>query len=361
MRALIAPLVAGTVLVLACDQESNDAGAGGAASTVAGVGGSFAVGSGTGGFEACAEATIEGDRVPVQMYIMFDKSGSMLDDQKWAGATAALTAFFQDDDSAGLSIALRFFPDDEPTPGCNESACDVGACATPLVALGTLNELPAHSDPQQKALVEAVQSRQPGGQTPMFAALGGATDWAIDHAVEGAKTVVVLVTDGEPNGCDTNVASIANLAAQANAQAGVLTYAIGMHGANIAQLDQIASAGGTKNAFVVGAGTVHKDLVAAFETIGIAPLECVMPLPDPEKAGAEVNPGEINVSFTPTSGASETIPQVSGAGDCAGEGWYYDDPAMPTQIELCPASCEAVQGDAGASLDIVLGCKTVVK
>ena len=46
--------------------------------------------------EACAEAIIMPEQVPLTMFIMFDKSGSMLDDQKWAGSKAALIAFFQD-------------------------------------------------------------------------------------------------------------------------------------------------------------------------------------------------------------------------------------------------------------------------
>ena len=71
-------------------------------------------------------------------------------------AVTALIAFFQDAQSAGLNVALRFFPDDEPAAGCNEVACDAGACAVPLVNAGLLNDQPAYADAQQKALVDAV-------------------------------------------------------------------------------------------------------------------------------------------------------------------------------------------------------------
>lgn len=104
--------------------------------TSSGSGGSggFITGSGGGGgiSNECASAVIEGDPIPVTMYIMFDKSGSMLFDQKWTGAKTALIAFFQDSDSAGLSVALRFFPDDDPVAGCNDVACSASACAAPL-------------------------------------------------------------------------------------------------------------------------------------------------------------------------------------------------------------------------------------
>ena len=337
-------------------------GAGAGAASSSGDGGfTGSGGSGPGGFDACATATVLGDRVPVQMYIMFDKSGSMLEDQKWAGAKAALIAFFQDDDSAGLRIALRFFPDDDPVAGCNESACSAAACATPLVDVGELNDQPAYGDPQQAALVSAVESKAPGGQTPMYAALAGATQWASAHASADVVTAVALVTDGLPNGCNEDAGAIASLAAGALSAAGVLTYAIGMEGADIGQLDQVAAAGGTEQAFVVGGGTVHKDLVAAFEAIGTMPLECVLPMPDPAEVGQQIEPGEVNVTYTHGDGAEEAIGQVAGAASCGAGGWYYDDPVSPTQIELCPQTCELVQADAGAELGIVLGCKTVLK
>ena len=43
-----------------------------------------------------------------------------------------------------------------------------------------------------------------------------------------------------------------------------------------------------------------------------------------------------------------------------GKGWYYDDPDAPKTINLCPSSCEQVQNDPNAKLEIVLGCDTVV-
>jgi hypothetical protein len=288
----------------------------------------------------------------------------MLFEQKWAGAVSALIAFFQDPDSAGLNVALRFFPDDSPTPGCNEQACDAAACAVPLVDAGQLNDQPAHSDPQQKALVDAVNSRSPDGETPMYPALAGATQWAVAQADPAAKrSVVILVTDGEPNGCNEDPTAIAALAGDAQAQAEVLTYVIGMDGANIAQLDQIAVAGGSGQAFVVGSGTsVNKDLMNALEQIRTEKLACNFPMPTSDKAGAEVEPGEVNITHTTGGGTPTTIPQVKSAADCGADGgWYYDSPTTPTEITLCPASCDAVQGGADSAIEIVLGCKTVVK
>ena len=39
-------------------------------------------------------------------------------------------------------------------------------------------------------------------------------------------------------------------------------------------------------------------------------------------------------------------------------GWYYDDPAAPTQILLCGSECTTVKADAMATINVVLGCAT---
>ena len=41
------------------------------------------------------------------------------------------------------------------------------------------------------------------------------------------------------------------------------------------------------------------------------------------------------------------------------DGWYYDDPADPLQIRLCPRTCERVVGEKG-TLRIGLGCDTIL-
>ena len=44
---------------------------------------------------------------------------------------------------------------------------------------------------------------------------------------------------------------------------------------------------------------------------------------------------------------------------CAGgPGWYYDDPIDPKIINLCPASCTAVEADDKGKIEIILGCET---
>jgi hypothetical protein len=95
--------------------------------------------------------------------------------------------------------------------------------------------------------------------------------------------------------------------------------------------------------------------------IGVsAPIPCELLVPEPE-AGGVLDPGLVNVVFTPpdaTDGAA--IPGVPNADGCGtGPGWYYDDPAQPMTIHLCPSSCTAAE--AGGALDIQLGCMTILE
>lgn len=353
-------------------QETTASGGGGqGGASDGGSGGSlFAGGSGGGDTgptigedDACATSAVEGKTLPVTMLIMFDKSASMLDDQKWAGAKAALIAFFQDDATAGLSIGLRFFPDDAPASGCNDQVCSVDACAQPLVPPAPLTAAPADSDPQQKALVDAVNSKMPGGQTPMYAALGGAEQWAKANAAAGEKsTVVVLVTDGEPTTCNTDIGAIASLAQAARDESGVLTYAIGMLGSDQAQLDQIAAAGGTEKALLASAGSVSTKLIEALTSIKKAQISCTYDLPEPSMPGDVIDPGKVNVNYHDGKGGVVTMPRVGGLDACPSTyAWYYDDPAMPTSIQLCPATCASLQSNPSALVKILLGCETVVE
>src|ERR1051325_9001235 len=105
----------------------------GGASGNGGTGGGIATGggsgmsgsnSGTGGtdIQECAGSVEMGMPIPVDVYVMLDISGSMLDaggtdstTTKWDSVKAALGAFFGDAQSAGLSVAIQYFP--LPVPG----------------------------------------------------------------------------------------------------------------------------------------------------------------------------------------------------------------------------------------------------
>ncbi len=327
--------------------------------------GSAANGGGGGAISpdaACGTSSEEATLVPVNMLVMFDRSGSMNQNNKWPQASNALIAFFQDPATAGLRIALRFFPHDQPAAGCTNQGCNTNACSQLLVPIGAVTKDPAPADTQEAALVSGVQSSAPGngGGTPMFAALGGAEQWAMAHAAAhpNEKVVVVLVTDGLPNGCDEDINNIAALASAARTSHGVLTYAVGLEGSAENQMDTIAVAGGTnKGIFIGSSANAQAELLAALKAIQGSQVSCEFQMPAP-KDGSTLDPKKVNVNYTPGGGSTQTLGQVGGAADCANGGWYYDNPTSPSKITLCPSTCSTVQADKAAKMEILLGCAT---
>lgn len=129
-------------------------------------------------------------------------------------------------------------------------------------------------------------------------------------------------------------------------------------------MNAIAQAGQTQNGYFIGNGNAKDDLLAALHAIQKSVVACAFAVPQSTNADDVVDPTKINVTYTP-SGATDaqTIGQTDGAEFCmppAG-GWYYDNPADPQVIHLCPSTCAEVQNDANGKLAVVVGCKTVVK
>jgi hypothetical protein len=174
----------------------------------------------------------------------------------------------------------------------------------------------------------------------------------------GEKAVVILVTDGEPNGCNENFDDIAALAAAGLAN-GVPTYAIGLVGSNEALMNQIAQEGGTGQAFLIGNGNTSQDLLAALQAIQGNTVSCTFAVPDTSADGTPIDPKQVNLVYSSGGNAPQTVPQVASAADCGDDpAWYYDNPADPSTITLCPVFCAQVQGDASADIKLEFGCAT---
>jgi hypothetical protein len=337
---------------------------------------------------ACGTGMAEATLLPVNIMLMFDRSGSMIMNgtpTRWDVATSALQAFFESPEADGLGVALRFFPHDEPAAGCTADgcACDSAACAEVLVDMGTLLVDPAPMDAQEAALVQAIvdsppENGGPGnacdmdfGNTPIYPALDGALRWATAYQMANAdqKTVVVFVTDGEPaGGCNDDFDQIDQLAADALASANINTYVIGLadengDGVNPDDMNGLAMAGGTEEAFFVNDGpTAAMDLLETFNAIRGMEISCDFPMPEATEDGDEIDPGLVNVTFSSGSGDPVTFTKVADAAGCdTAQSWYYDNEAMPTQIHLCPAACEAVTNVPMASVQVLVGCKPMIE
>ena len=91
-----------------------------------------------------------------------------------------------------------------------------------------------------------------------------------------------------------------------------------------------------------------------------AALACEYPIPPPPD-GMDFDPDAVNVEFDDGMGGVLPIGRVDDPTACPGvaDGWYYDVPAAPTRIVLCPQTCNTIQGFSNASVSIKFGCATI--
>jgi hypothetical protein len=91
-------------------------------------------------------------------------------------------------------------------------------------------------------------------------------------------------------------------------------------------------------------------------------LACELDIPEPSMG--MIDYGKVNVKIA-SNNVGELLVFVSDASMCtATGGWYYDNPAKPEKVILCPASCDAAQDAVGpgkqGSIQVLFGCETIV-
>lgn len=351
---------------------------------------------------------------PVSLYIVLDNSLSMAQAgvntagvSKWTQAVSSVTSFVNDPQSDGLSVALQYFnpplitnailgaPLSDLLAAAGSDLCTGAAHAQPSVPLG---KLPGHA----QAIQDSLTLTGPTSNTPSTGALNGGVQFCQGamKADPSQKCVVVFVTDGQPNGCDLSslgcgqgtdcvdpkAEGVLTGIAKSARSAGVDTFTVGMNGVSTAGfelLNAIAVAGGTdcttsipgKEACDASTGTFTladalsaiRERISVTETFTevdnvteVLALECSWLLPEPP-AGKTIDPGEVNLTLALNRSAPNVLGNVQSEQDCAqtgGVGWFYDEPAKPSSINLCAASCEAVKSADRAEAQVLLGCKT---
>lgn len=314
---------------------------------------------------ACVTSTANAQLAPVNLVVMFDRSGSMGSTTegfdpalKWIPVTTGMKAFFADPSSIGVAASLQFFPE-----GGDLNAVCAYPYASPVVPLTPL----ASAAP----ILAAIDATKPSGGTPTMPALSGAITYAKDVAKQrpNDKTVVVLVTDGEPGfgingqfaaGCANNDIPHIAAAAQSAATAtpAIKTYVIGV-GPDLSNLNAIASAGGTGQAIMVSIADPNQTkgiFQQALESIRAQTLSCEFPLPPPP-GGKSLDVNAVNVVYTNGGGTQNVL--TYNATCTGGVGWHYDNIAAPTKVELCASTCNSVEADRKGSLSLAFGCKTL--
>lgn len=311
----------------------------------------------------CAGEVYEGEAVPLDLYLMFDQSGSMstvVDDA--TGKTrmdvvrAAVRAFLADTESVGLGAGIGYFGH-QPL---GETTCSPSDYATPAVAIGELPGL-------EPALIASLDARPPTGETPTGAAIRGACSYVSGYSASnpGRNPAILLVTDGEPKAplseatCNPTLEDAVAAAEECYAGSGIRTYVLGV-GPSLTNLRVIAEAGGTEDAFLAELDNTEQVLAALRAVRFAAQLPCEIALSEAAIAQYDPDGNDSTVAFLDLECGYHAVPEVQGASACAGtEGWYFDDPAAPTRIELCETTCGAVKS-SGRQLNYAIGCPLVV-
>lgn len=349
------------------------------------------------GTPTCAAQSTKAKQLPLDIYIMQDYSGSMYG-SPWTQTTAAIEAFIAQP-MTDVSVGLQYFgvppagqtqtctvysckKDSDCGTGCgpcldyyygtcgsgdyctcsgyswsSSDSCDAADYAKPAVEIAPL--------PGVASLIHAslVAHNDPDTLTPTAPALTGAIqhakDWAVAHP--GHVAIAIFSTDGVPTECSpTDSAGINAIAAAGLAGTpSIRTFVIGV-GTSLTNLNGIAAAGGTGQAFLVDTGgNVTTQMLAAFNQIRGAALGCSYAIPAPTSGTLDLS--KVNVQYTPGAGGSpEVFPQVLDETHCpqGADGWHYDSTTNPTQIVMCASTCTKVQTDSAGQLDILVGCAT---
>lgn len=330
------------------DKPTTTSGAGGSGGiiSVGGSGGINVGAGGGGGGVVCTLTTKKAAPVPLDLVVVLDWSQSM-QGNKWTGTTSALSEFFNDPASAGISVGMVYFPSVKPfaiaCDAVSYTLLDVPIAPLPGNAFDLTNSMPAIPN---------------GASTPTFGGLKGAAQAACAYqdAHPTHKVNIVLATDGDPTFCaNVTIDKIAGVAKDAQDYNGVRTYVIGVEGSTIYNLDKIAAAGGTTKAYDITQDI--SQFSAAMAEIRSAALSCEFGIPPPPQ-GEELIPDEVNFTYTPGgTGTPVTLPRADDLADCGDKpGWYFDNNAAPKKIILCPASCNTVQNDQHAEVSVAFGC-----
>jgi hypothetical protein len=312
--------------------------------------------------DALASSCISGSRTigqtPIALYFTLDKSRSMRaivtgsTMTRWDAVSAALRTFIDSPLSAGLGAGVAFFP---RTTAQGADYCSTADYAFPVVPIGTLPGV-------APSILQALKVQTLSLGTPTTPALDGAHVYARSRQVaEPDLTVaVVLVTDGAPRNCNSTVSGTSAVAASAaSGTPPIKTYVLGV-GPNLANLNAIAQAGGTTQAYLVESAG-EQTLLAALEAIRTSALACEYVFPD---TGG--NPPDFEIARVSTrigaDGPATEVARVANAEACrGGPGWFYDNPVppanpRPTKVLLCPVSCNYLVQGIGNHLDVDIGC-----
>jgi hypothetical protein len=315
---------------------------------------------------------------PLDIYFMFDRTGSMGRDCEYENgetapvdskacfATYAMADYLTSvTPSVDTRLAFQFMS--------YKDGCDGAPYSQPLV---DFTELPL---PVDHALIQAISDEtfRGGWGTQIEGALIGISAYTTEARSAGREMIGVLMTDGDPEGCDENIDNLAQIIRDHLEATGIRTFIIGMEGATESNLEQLALAGGADphsdfcggleppcHYWNVGNGSGDAIQSALTAIAGQAtPFPCKYDL---DEVGDSVSGGldldTLNVQLS-QNGDTTLIGKVAGESNCpaVAPAWYFDSNATPNEVILCKSACDLVTAaESGATLSIVGGCSETV-
>jgi len=341
-------------------------GAGGAGNmTVTGIGNFGGSSSGQGGLTGngggmeCGSREMPSSKLPPDILIVLDASGSMDEDamnmsctggcgamSKWALMTPAINTVVSQTEM-DVNWGLKFFADMGTTCGVSPNTVAVNVAPMNAAAVGMAIT----------GRTSANGGVANGSRTPTRAGEDAAVTYLNGLADTNPK-FIVLATDGSPNcpatGNTNNDDTAGAVTAVTNAKtAGVGTFVVGISagGAPEMALNMMAVAGGYPQ---VGQPTQYypvsstTEFAAVLRTLVGMATTCTFSVPPPPTDDGSTSRGDIAVRGT-VNGVPMEIPQN------ATNGWTYTDANM-TSILLHGTACDQVTAATITSVTIVFHC-----
>jgi len=357
---LLAVLAVGVLLCAACGPRADDNGVdgGNGGNDSGGLDDAAVTGDGAAADAVvCDEVGFNIEALPPNLLILLDRSGSMSGTvpgtglNRWEVARAAIiqvTATFQSMIRFGLATYSS----------CLSGGCSAGAIQVPITldnasaidgflsataGEGSSNGAQVNGQGLIQYLCDSGDPETSTGAS-LQALVGESTLASTD-----LDNAILLVTDGEESGScvvggNDGPTAAGHLLAQ---NPPVSTYAVGFVGANVTELQNVATAGGTGQPYFADDPA---ELELALQTIAGNIVSCTYSLPGLDPT-ADTN--QVNFYFD-----SVVVPYNDGCSGGTG-GWTWTDQSH-TQVEFCGQSCDQLTNHQISDVSATFGCQTVV-
>ncbi len=321
------------------------------------------LGAGGMGNDTCAAEVKEAKAVPVDIYVLLDRSGSMTKtNDLWTPVTEAILSFVQSPTLTGVGVGLQYFPRNGTAREQQQPVCTTENYLVPAVAIA---DLPGNASALKTSILAHHFTKSEADLGTHWATpTASVSAAAVAHLTARATThperraAILLATDGEPAGCkNANADDVAKELAKAAAlDPPIRTFVVGIGAIN--NLNKFAVAGGTgPKAIVVdkeGGDKTRDQFLAALEEIRKAALPCSYAIPDT----STIDPAKVNVSVTNADNSVTDLVKVSNAAACAATNtpaWHFDNEMAPKTVIMCPSSCTSLQL-VSQNIQLAFGC-----